>query len=283
MSILSRLAGVFRAKARDTAGASVPAGAAEAAPASASPAAVRASRRAERHARRELLHQVVRECMVRAGVLSSAYKFKVLALDQRGRQFLVMVDISDASAGHVHRLAEIEGLIVQAAKARHGIGVSAVYWRIGDAAASQPVPAARAVTAARPAPVDVPEWTKDSSPAHAGAAAVVAGTAAALAATAAAAGSAPTAGPDGFDPLGDDELAAFQQALDRAGAPSRPEGMADGPAAESAWPSTVPITPAGARTPGSGATAPPGYEDTELEDPDFHSDALGGTQYGSLN
>ena len=45
-------------------------------------------------ARRELLYAVVREAMVRAGVLSSSYKFKVLSLDPRGRQFLVMVDLA---------------------------------------------------------------------------------------------------------------------------------------------------------------------------------------------
>src|SRR5687767_10939492 len=51
-----------------------------------------ANRKSERMARRELLYTVVRESMTKAGVLSSGYKFKVLSLDARGRQFLVMVD-----------------------------------------------------------------------------------------------------------------------------------------------------------------------------------------------
>ena len=59
-------------------------------------------------ARRELLYGVVREAMVRAGVLSSSYKFKVLSLDARGRQFLVMVDLSHGAGGETGRLAEIE-------------------------------------------------------------------------------------------------------------------------------------------------------------------------------
>ena len=65
-------------------------------------------RRSERNARRELLFQVVRESMVRVGVLSSAFKFKVLALDQRGRTFLVMIDLSAEFAGETAKLSEIE-------------------------------------------------------------------------------------------------------------------------------------------------------------------------------
>src|SRR5262245_18297963 len=53
-----------------------------------------ANRKSERMARRELLYGVVRECMMRASVLSASYKFKVLSLDSRGRQFLVMVDLA---------------------------------------------------------------------------------------------------------------------------------------------------------------------------------------------
>jgi hypothetical protein len=56
-----------------------------------------ANRKGERMARRELLYTVVREAMMRAGVLSASYKFKVLSLDGRGRQFLVMVDLARAN------------------------------------------------------------------------------------------------------------------------------------------------------------------------------------------
>jgi len=55
------------------------------------PAAVRKFERSER---REWVYSVVREAMLHAGVLSSRYKFKVLALDERGRRFLVMVDLA---------------------------------------------------------------------------------------------------------------------------------------------------------------------------------------------
>jgi hypothetical protein len=74
-----------------------------------------ANRKQERLARRELLYAVVREAMVRAGVLSSSYKFKVLSLDPRGSTFLVMVDLSRGSGSDTNRLAEIEAMIAQSA------------------------------------------------------------------------------------------------------------------------------------------------------------------------
>ncbi len=83
-------------------------------------------------ARRELLYTVVRDAMIRAGVLSASYKFKVLSLDGRGRQFLVMVDLARIERGETSRLAEIEALIAQNAKARHDIVVTAVYWRTNE-------------------------------------------------------------------------------------------------------------------------------------------------------
>jgi hypothetical protein len=63
--------------------------------------------------RRELLYTAVRDAMVRAGVLSAGYKFKVLSLDQRGRQFLVMMDLAPEYGGDMDRLGEIEALIAR--------------------------------------------------------------------------------------------------------------------------------------------------------------------------
>src|SRR6476469_9703777 len=82
-----------------------------------------ANRKQERMERRQLLYAVVREAMVRAGVLSSSYKFKVLSLDPRGRQFMVMVDPAEGAASDTSRLAEIEAMIAQSAKARYDIVV----------------------------------------------------------------------------------------------------------------------------------------------------------------
>ena len=91
-----------------------------------------ANRKNERMERRELLYTVVRDAMVRAGVLSASYKFKVLSLDQRGRQFLVMMDLAREYGGETVRLSEIEALIAQTAKTRYEILVTAVYGRIND-------------------------------------------------------------------------------------------------------------------------------------------------------
>lgn len=99
------------------------------------------SRKQERSAHREQLYAVVRECMLRAGVLSSGYKFKVLSLDGHGRSFLVMMDIL-AGAQAPADPAAVEEAIGQAARQRNGIEVEGVYWRSV---------AARAEAAAAPA------------------------------------------------------------------------------------------------------------------------------------
>lgn len=91
-----------------------------------------ANRKNERMERRELLYTVVRDAMVRAGVLSASYKFKVLSLDQRGSQFLVMMDLAREFGGDTARLSEIEALIAQTAKSRYDIAVTAVYWRSNE-------------------------------------------------------------------------------------------------------------------------------------------------------
>ena len=150
-----------------------------------------ANRKQERMERRELLYAVVREAMVRAGVLSSSYKFKVLSLDAHGRQFMVMVDLAQGAASDTTRLAEIEAMIAQSAKGRYNILVSAVYWRanehvaIGDPAhhtAQKPL-------ISQPAPLE-----QHSGPAELR--------------------EAPPLPGRRFEPLEADEVAAFRKALD---------------------------------------------------------------------
>jgi hypothetical protein len=92
----------------------------------------------KRHARREQLYVAIREAMTRAGVLSASYKFKVLSLDQPGNEFLVMLDLGRDFDGAPQQLGAIEVLIVQNAKARFEITVSAVYWRMEAATAGKP-------------------------------------------------------------------------------------------------------------------------------------------------
>jgi len=145
-----------------------------------------ANRKNERLERRELLYSVVREAMIKAGVLSSTYKFKVLSLDSRGRQYLIMMDLARQYAGETARLAEIEGLIAQHAKTRHDILVTAVYWRINEhvTAGLSRVSAVAPVVTPVAAPVTPP-------------------------ATAAAAATPKR----GYEPLHPEEVAAFKQAL----------------------------------------------------------------------
>ena len=234
-----------------------------------------ANRKHERMARRELLYSVVRQAMMRAGVLSSGYKFKVLSLDARGRQFLVMIDLSRERGVEVTQLAEIEAMIAQSAKTRHDILVSAVYWRMSehvalghpkvvDAAQRAPAAAVAAPVAAftesQPALLDSSPAPLDSSPA-------------------------PLEGKAGtrYEPIGDDEVAAFKRAF-AVGAtselPPTPQGTGAGvQAAHGA--SALAFDGRGLHGPQS-YTLLTGFEDTEVAD-DARAPILSGTQYGELN
>lgn len=243
-----------------------------------------ASRKHERTERRELLYTVVRDAMVRAGVLSASYKFKVLALDPRGLQFLVMVDLAREYGGETVRLSEIEALIVQSAKTRYDIAVSAVYWRINDhlgmgmspkgggpqgaglppahplqpAAVAPLAPAGMArapVVGAAPARNVAPAPAPTPAPAPAPAA--LAGAAAPVRLVA-----------PRFDPIEADEVAAFKRALATAAAARVPVIAAPGVSTRSAARNPVP----------GGADFP----DTEMPEHDSRAQSLSSTQYGDL-
>lgn len=211
------------------------------------PADHAANRKSERMERRELLYTVVRDAMVRAGVLSASYKFKVLSLDQRGSQFLVMMDLAREFGGDTARLSEIEALIAQTAKSRYDIAVTAVYWRINDHVAVG-IPQ-KAVIASQPTPAN-------SSVAPLLRSAPAAG----VAATAATAGMAVR--PKPFDPIADDEVAAFKKALGTTARPS-----VSGVAVR-----TGPIRTRGRED----------FADTEMSPNEARGPDLSGTQYGDL-
>jgi hypothetical protein len=162
------------------------------------------SRRQQRMERRELLYAVVREAMVRAGVLSASYSFKVLSLESQGRQYLIMVDLARGFAQETRQQSEIEKQIIHNAKARHDILVTAIYWRFNERLKS---------VARNTAAVPGRSWAP------------------------------------GFEPIGEDEVAALRQAL--------AVGMA---AAQSS-----------------------GFEDTEVIVAQDPFPALSQTQYGHLN
>ena len=256
-----------------------------------------ANRKNERMERRELLYTVVRDAMVRAGVLSASYKFKVLSLDQRGRQFLVMMDLAREYGGETVRLSEIEALIAQTAKTRHDILVTAVYWRINDhvavgipqkGVALQGASLQAATTLPRrpapvfaPAPAPVAAPTRPAAPLPAVAATpapvpvrtplvppVAAPAPAPVPATPAAA---PRPAPR-FDPIEADEVAAFKRALASAAGGAAVAGAA---AAKPGVPvRSGPILP---------PAQPTGFEDTEMPGADGPSPDLSSTQYGELN
>ena len=142
-----------------------------------------------------MLYSVVREAMIKAGVLSSTYKFKVLSLDSRGRQYLIMMDLARQYAGETSRLAEIEGLIAQHAKARHDILVTAVYWRVNEH-----VTAGLSRVSAPTTASTVPLATAAKKPTES---------------SAPAAPSKPA-----YEPLHPEEVAAFKQALASVAAPA---------------------------------------------------------------
>jgi hypothetical protein len=198
------------------------------------------SHKSERLEQREHLYSVVRDTMIRAGVLGGSYKFKVLSLDARGVQFLIMMDLAEPLAGHAGRLAEIEGLIVQAAKARYDIGVTAVYWRV-----NVPVKASHGHRPSAAAQAPRPMGEEKAVPA--------------------AVATQPTS-PSRYEPLQQDEVAAFKRALASA-APAAPLSASGQ------------IVTSGRRNP-----APPvEFEDTHMADSDRRAPPLSNTQYGDLN
>jgi hypothetical protein len=229
-----------------------------------------ANRKGERMARRELLYGVVRESMIRAGVLSSNYKFKVLSLDARGRQFLVMVDLARDSGGDTARLAEIEVLIAQAAKSRHDIIVTAVYWRTNEHVAVGD-PRAHSANSA-PMPLDSQPAVLESNPMplHAQRAAPMPVT--------------PQRTPSRFEPIQADEVAAFKQALAASVAPQgeRAVPSAAAAAAAAAHGAVATAFDGSAKHGPQSYTLLTGFEDTEMPESGSTGPALSGTQYGDL-
>ncbi len=234
-----------------------------------------ANRKGERMARRELLYTVVRDAMMRAGVLSASYKFKVLSLDGRGRQFLVMIDLARNAKADQNRLAEIEALIAQAAKSRHDILVTAVYWRTNEhVAVGDPTQRAReASVESRPMPLDSQPAPLESHPAR-----PRNSQPAPLAAVP------PTR--SRFEPIQADEVAAFKQALAAGAAnPAATAAAAVGVAAAgvAAHGATAKTFDGSAKHGPQSYTLLTGFEDTEMPDADMRTPTLSGTQYGELN
>jgi hypothetical protein len=192
----------------------------------------------QRHERRDQLYGVVRDVMKNSEVLAPHYKFKVLSLDTQGSQFLVMIDVMSGPIMSAGTLTHIENLLSIAAEDRHALRVKAVYWRQLEGAA-QSAALAPAPQAAKPAVVQAPVVAKSAAaPAPVGRGGEKS---------------------QGFEPIGQDEMMAFKQAI------------------ASAVTVIAPAIP-GSRKPG----AAPGFEDTQLLDADEGASPLSRTQFGDL-
>lgn len=95
----------------------------------------------EPRARREHLFNVVREVMLKAGVLATSYTFKVLSLDPRSAQYVIMMEFAWLHDGDSDRLTTIEQAVTRQAKYQYDIAVTAMYWRAKEFLAERPRPA----------------------------------------------------------------------------------------------------------------------------------------------
>ncbi|GAB2809672.1 hypothetical protein GCM10027276_08020 [Comamonas piscis] len=170
-----------------------------------------APRPGERSARREMVYSAVCESMVRSGILSAGYKFKVLALDKRATQFIVMVDLAQQHCASPDKLTQIESLIAYSAKTRFEIVITSVYWRLNAqlGAASSKAPSIGTAGTAAPQATVLPV-------------------------------------PLGMDPVDEAEIAAFKKALLEAAmnpVPALDGATASHRSATSTAPRPAPIVP----------------------------------------
>lgn len=200
-------------------------------------------RKTARLERRQLLYGVVRDSMIAAGVLAVSYKFKVLALDAAGRKYIVMMDLADKVTSDTAVLGKIEALMAQSAKMRHDILVTAVYWRVSDSLLDSSASAQHVHTtqvgrqACESKAAGQPDWPAEEDQQI-----------------------------PRFQPLQQDEVAAFKRALASASA-------------------LMPLSESGkiVRTGRRNPAPPEEFEDTQMVDQDEHASPLGVTQYGELN
>ena len=227
-------------------------------------------RKAKRQVRREQLYLAIRQAMTRSGVLAASFKFKVLSLDQRGDQFLVMMDVHPSLGLQEEKLQQSEALVMQIAKAQFDMLVSAVYWRI-DSTAGQD----KAKQGGQPSMPD----------------AIVAGAATAVGTTPEGSAGAIARKPVAprFEPIDEGEMTAFRRALG-ASAVQTTQSVAQLAPTAGNWSKTMATSGAAviiesaakSRSGLHSYTLLTGFEDTEM--PELAElPALSTTQYGDLN
>lgn len=234
-------------------------------------AALREQLRMASVARREQLYNVVRDSLLQEGIMATSYKFKVLALDQGGRQYLVMIDLTPTLNKSAGQLTQIETVIAKAAKSRHDIVVQGTYWRVNEQlreATSGPAAHGAQTSAAQPAAAPVAPNIAPGVPVAVAPAPVATAPKAAPAAPAtppvpaAEAGNGASANPR-YEPLQSEEMLAFKRALAATGTAA--------PAANGPRPAPRSYSPL--------AT---GYEDTQVVSPETRPPGLGPTQFGGM-
>lgn len=192
----------------------------------------------ERHERREFIYRVVRDAMIRAGILAASYRFKVLSLDAHGLQYLIMVDMAAPSMVDAASQTNIESQISQSALLRHTLTVTAVYWRVNQQMVEGVLPPVQRPLKAPEGPPVQPRPAQELPPRSAPA----------------------------YEPLQEDEVAAFKRALASV-TPVAPRS-ALGHSVTSRRRNPTPTTD---------------FEDTQRVAPEDRNSPLSATQYGDLN
>lgn len=84
----------------------------------------------KRKSQREVLAVVVREGLLRSGILSHQCKFKMLMLDRRAESFIVLIEVADgASVMDDYRRGQCEVWVRHMAFSLHRVNVVSVFWR----------------------------------------------------------------------------------------------------------------------------------------------------------
>jgi hypothetical protein len=181
--------------------------------------------RAQRQTRREQMYAVVRSTMLRHEVLAARYKFKVLSLDNHGRQFLIMVDLSPEQPLTVAQQTQVEEHMRTSALRAHQLLVKSVYWRV--------VPASSAGAAIATPPIQ--QQNKAAAPNSATPSASVSE------AIQTSVSRQPRITRPVYDPIDPAEVLAFKQAV--AAAQAKPAATATPAAPDSAFPDTLVLDP----------------------------------------
>lgn len=145
--------------------------------------------------RREMVYQSVRDNLLLLEIISGMYKFKAVGLDERQHRFMVVIDVASGfvarRGGKVLRFNEVEKFLRERAFAQYGVRIDSIYWRFHPEVNSfgRGYRASDVAPRSRPAPAPAPEP--------------------------AAARPSPLRPSSRHEPVSEDEMRAFEQAIAR--------------------------------------------------------------------